>query len=102
MVALVPIAGIKSIFGQGILSAESGITIDAQVGAPGHRKWWLDGKMGSDKRYCQECMCGIVAPNVSSGDRQMVMAKWIERDGAIAAVSPSVLQHVPMESKTRG
>ncbi len=38
MVALVPITGSKSIFGQGILSAELGITIDAQVEAPGHRK----------------------------------------------------------------
>ena len=32
----------KSIMGQGILSAELGITIDAQVEAPGHGKWWLD------------------------------------------------------------
>jgi hypothetical protein len=58
----------KSIFGQGILSAVLGITIDAQVEAPGHGKWWLDGKTGSDKRYCQECMCGVVTPDVSSGD----------------------------------
>ena len=78
-----------SIFGQGILSAELGITIDAQVEAPGHGKWWLDGKTGSDKRYCQECMCGVVTPNVSSDDQQMVPAKWIERDGAITAVSPA-------------
>ena len=99
----------KSIFGQGILSAKLGITINAQVEAPGHGKWWLDGKTGSDKRYCQECMCGVVTPNVSSGDQQMVTAKWIERNGAIAAVSPaaecvctSVLQRVPMESKARG
>jgi hypothetical protein len=28
----------KSIFGQGILSAELGVTIDAQVEAPGHGK----------------------------------------------------------------
>jgi hypothetical protein len=58
----------KSTFGQGILSAELGITIDAQVEAPGYGKWWLDRKTGSDKRYCQECMCGVVTPNVSSGD----------------------------------
>ena len=29
----------KSIYGQGILSAELSITIDAQVEAPGHGKW---------------------------------------------------------------
>jgi hypothetical protein len=40
----------KSIYGQGKLSAELHITINAQVKAPGHGKWWLDGKMGSDKR----------------------------------------------------
>jgi hypothetical protein len=41
----------KSIYGQGVLSAKLGITIDAQVEAPGHGKWWLDGKTGSDKCY---------------------------------------------------
>ena len=35
---------VKSIHGQGLLSAELSISIDAQVEAPGHGKWWLDGK----------------------------------------------------------
>jgi hypothetical protein len=33
----------KSIYGQGKLSAELHITIDVQVKALGHGKWWLDG-----------------------------------------------------------
>jgi hypothetical protein len=39
----------KSIYGQGKLLAELHITIDAQAKVPGHGKWWLDGKTGSDK-----------------------------------------------------
>ncbi len=39
----------KSIYGQGKLSSKLHIMIDAQVEAPGHRKWWLDGKTGLDK-----------------------------------------------------
>ncbi len=42
----------KSIYGQGKLSAELHITINAQVKVPGHGKWWLDGKTGSNKCYC--------------------------------------------------
>jgi hypothetical protein len=42
----------KSIYGQEKLSAELHITIDAQVKALGHGKWWLNGKMGSNNRYC--------------------------------------------------
>ena len=49
----------KSIFGQALLSAKLNITIDAHVKAPGHGKWWLDGKTGADKRFCQRCMCCI-------------------------------------------
>jgi hypothetical protein len=40
----------KSIYGQGKLSAELHITINAQVKVPGHGKWWLNGKTGSNKR----------------------------------------------------
>ena len=49
----------KLIYGQSILSSELSVAIDAQVEAPGHGKWWLDGKTGSDKRFCQQCMCSI-------------------------------------------
>jgi hypothetical protein len=52
----------KSIFGQTLLSSDLGVTIDAQVEAPGHGKSWLDGKTGSEKRYCQQCMCSIITP----------------------------------------
>ena len=82
----------KSIYGQGILSAELSITIDMQVEAPGHGKWWLDGKTGSNKHYCQQCMCSIVTPEaeVTNGVRLMHSAKWIvNRDGASVAVSPA-------------
>jgi hypothetical protein len=68
----------KSIYGQGKLSAELHITIDAQVKALGHGKWWLNGKMGSDKRYCQQCTCCILMPETANGGRQMLSAKWIE------------------------
>jgi hypothetical protein len=41
----------KPIFGQGILSAEWGITIDVQVEAPGQGKWWLDRKTRSQSLH---------------------------------------------------
>ncbi len=44
----------KSIYGQLILSSELSVAIDAQVEEPGHGKWWLNRKTGSDKRYCQQ------------------------------------------------
>ncbi len=79
----------KSIYSQGKLLNELHITINVQVEAPGHGKWWLDGKIGSDKRYCQQCMCCILTPEMAQGGRQMLSAKWIERDGINIAVSPS-------------
>jgi hypothetical protein len=79
----------KSIYGQGKLSAELHITINAQVEAPGHGKWWLDGKMGSDKRYCQQCLCCILMPEIAQGGRQMLSAKWIECNGITIAMSPA-------------
>ena len=39
----------KSIYGQAKLSSLLYVTINAQVEVPGHGKWWLDGKTGSDK-----------------------------------------------------
>ena len=36
----------KSIYGQTILPCELCVTIDAEVEAPGHGKWWLDGNRG--------------------------------------------------------
>ncbi len=79
----------KSIYGQGKLSAKLHITIDAQVEAPVHGKWWLDGKTGSDKHYCQQCMCCILTPEMAQGGRQMLSAKWIECGGIIIAMSPA-------------
>jgi hypothetical protein len=78
----------KSIYSQGKLSAELYITIDAQVKALGHGKWWLDSKTGSDKRYCQQCMC-ILTPEMAQGRRQMLSAKWIECDGINIAMNPA-------------
>ncbi len=77
----------KSIYGQGKLLAELHITIDSQVEVPGHGKWWLDGKTGSDKRYCQQCMCCILTPEMAQGGRQMLSAKWIECNGINICVS---------------
>jgi hypothetical protein len=79
----------KSIYGQGKLLAELQITINAQVEAPGHGKWWLNGKTGSDKHYCQQCMCCILTPEMAQGGRQMLSAKWIERNGINIFVSPA-------------
>jgi hypothetical protein len=79
----------KSIFGQGILSAELGVTIDAQVEAPGHGKWWLNGKTGSDKRHCQRAMCMIYSPEAVNSGREIQAAKWVEQGGESIAVSPT-------------
>ncbi len=69
--------------------AELHITIDAQVKAPGHSKWWLDSKTGSNKPYCQQCMCCILMPEMAHGGRQMLSAKWIECNSINIAVSPA-------------
>jgi hypothetical protein len=79
----------KSIYGQGKLTAELHITINAQVKVPERRKWWLDGKTGSGKCYCQQRMCCILMPETANGGRQMLSAKWIERNGIPVAVSPA-------------
>jgi hypothetical protein len=79
----------KSIYGQWILSAEFGIIIDAQVEAPGHGKWWLDGKTGSNKRYCQQCMCTINTPEEVDGDKKMMSAKWVDWNRVAVTVSPA-------------
>jgi hypothetical protein len=79
----------KSIYGQSILSSELSVAIDAQVEAPGHGKWWLDGKTGSDKRFCQQCMCSIITPEATDSAKHMQSAKWIDRGGLLVAVSPA-------------
>ncbi len=79
----------KSIFGQSLLSSELGVMIDAQVKAPGHGKWWLGGKTGLDKRYCQQCMCSIITPEVEDSGKHMLSAKWIDRGGELVTVSPA-------------
>ena len=72
-----------------MLSAELGITIDTQVEAPGHGMWWLDGKTGSDKRYCQQCMCAINTLEETNTNKPMSSAKWIDDSGDLVAVSPA-------------
>ncbi len=81
----------KLIYGQAKLSALLHVMTNAQVEAPGHGKWWLNGKTGLDKRFCQQCMCSIVTPEAPKSGNQMLSTKWIERGGADAiAVSPAV------------
>ena len=65
------------------------MSINAQVEAPGHGKWWLDGKTGSNKCYCQECMCSVVALEAVTANRQMLSAKWIEQNGELILISPA-------------
>jgi len=77
----------KSIYRQSILSSELSVAIDAQVEAPGHGKWWLDGKTGSDKRFCQQCMCSIITPEATASVKRMQSATWIHRGGLLVAVS---------------
>jgi hypothetical protein len=79
----------KSVFDQSTISSELNVTIDAQVEAPVHGKWWLDGKTGSDKRYCQQCMCSIITPEAEDSGKQMLNAKWIDRGRELVAVSPA-------------
>jgi hypothetical protein len=79
----------KSIYGQGILSAELGIVINAQVKAPGHGKWWLNRKAGSNKHYCQQCMCAINTPEEANEGKKMMSAEWVDQNGVVVAVSPA-------------
>jgi hypothetical protein len=79
----------KSIYGQSISSSELSVAIDAQVEVPGHGKWWLDGKTGSDKRFCQQCMCSIITPEVTDSVKHMQSAKKIDPGGLLVAVSPA-------------
>ena len=68
----------KSIYGQALLSSELGITIDSQVEAPDHGKWWLDGKTGMDKHYCQQCMCAMNTQEEAESDKKMMSVKWVD------------------------
>jgi hypothetical protein len=77
----------KSIYNQGKLLAK--LHIDVQVEVLRHGKRWLDGKMGFNKRYCQQCMCCIMTPETAIGRMQMLSAKWIERDSNTFAMSPA-------------
>ncbi len=79
----------KSIYGQSALSAELGITIDAQVETPGHGKWWLHGKTGSDKSFCQQCMCASETPEEENSRWNMLSVKWEETIGVSIVVSPA-------------
>ena len=69
------------------MSAELGITIGTQTEAPGYGKWWLNGNTGADKRYCQQCMSCIVTPEAADSDKNMLLAKWVERDGETVSAS---------------
>ena len=83
----------NSIYGQAKSSSLLHVTIDAQVEAPDHGKWWLDGKTGSDKRFCQQCMCSIVTPEEdNSGKQKMLNVKWIDRGGGDGQVRSSTKQ----------
>ena len=42
----------KSIYGQSNYLPELSVAIDAPVKAPGHGKWWLDGKTGFASSAC--------------------------------------------------
>ena len=81
----------KLIYGQAKLSSLLHETINAQVEAPCHGKWWLDRKTGLDKQFCQQCMCSMVTPEEDdSGKQKMLTAKWVDRGGGDdIAVSPA-------------
>ena len=79
----------KSIFGQAKLLDKLHITINTQTEAPGHGKWWLDGKMRANKCYCQQCMCCIMMPEVVDSSKNMLLAKWVECGGETIVVSPA-------------
>ena len=66
------------------------MAIDAQVEAPGHGKWWLDGKTGFDKGYLKRKMCAIVTLEAQEGKRRMQPAKWIQVGSEVKAASPAV------------
>ena len=62
-----------SIYGQAILSSLLHVTINAHVEAPGHGKWWLDGKTGLNKQCCQQCMSTIVTPKEDNSGKQKML-----------------------------
>ena len=62
-----------SIYGQAILSSLLHVTIDAHMEVPGHGKWWLDGKTGLNKRFCQQCMSTIVTPEEDNSGKQKML-----------------------------
>jgi len=69
-------------------AAAGGREINVEAKTPGHHgKWWLDRKTGSDKCYCQQCMCCIVTPEAADSGKNMLSAKWIERDRETILVS---------------
>ncbi len=71
----------KSIYGQAKLSALLHVTIDAQVDAPGHGKWWLDGKKRNGQallpaKHVLHCEVGAI----STADEAMMgyyVVKWL-------------------------
>ena len=78
----------KSIYGQAKLSSLLHVTINIQVEAPGHGKWWLDGKTGSNKRFCQQCMSSVVTPKEDNRGKQ----KMLKEDSK----SVPIWYHVPL------
>ena len=61
----------------------------SQEEVPGHGKWWLDGKTGANKRYCQQCMCCIVMPMAVDSGKKILSAKWVQCNGVTVVVSPA-------------
>ena len=57
--------------------------------ALGHGKWWLDGKTGANKCFCQWCMCCMVCLEVADTGKNMLSPEWAERDRETITVSPA-------------
>ena len=80
----------KLIYGQGVLLAELGITINAQVEVPGHGKGGWTGIRGVMSSIASSaCVQLTHAGEETSNNKPMSSAKWIDDGGDFVAVSPA-------------
>eukprot|EP00966_Prymnesium_polylepis_P135657 3135899-Prymnesium_polylepis.1 len=88
-----------------VLAAEFKRPIDRQVEAPGHGKYWTDGKTGGDKNYCKRKMWLDVTPEAEEGPKRMCNAAKIENArGELEDASPAAecVRHLQAPEREAG
>ena len=61
-----------------MFSMKFGITIDRQVGAPGHGKDIIDGVNAVDKKYIAKCFCMTNTPEATNAAKRISAESMIE------------------------